>query len=297
MPTFRVTDDQDDRRLDRVLRQTFTKVPLGAIMKAIRSGDVRVDGRKSDGSNRLAAGSVINVPWTDEDKKETRTPKQKSDKFYEHIKTIYKDESIWVLDKPSNMPSQPDRSGTMSLIEYVWRELKCEQSSFRPALIGRLDRMVSGAVVAALDHKILRILEEMVRSRSITKIYRAVVHGEPPQRGEIALPLFKDASKNQVFVDERGASALTRYKTLRRGDGRSIVEIDLVTGRPHQARVHMASIGCPIFGDKKYGIDDEASRVMLHSSKIVFPDDSSLPSEIAGRIFKADPPKDFQMIL
>jgi 23S rRNA-/tRNA-specific pseudouridylate synthase len=119
-----------------------------------------------------------------------------------------------------------------------------------------------------------------------------VVLGDIQNEGEIDAPLLKDPESNTVKIDKDGQNALTRYKKLASIGKFSIVEIELVTGRPHQARVHMSSVGHPILGDKKYGGGNQAARPMLHSYSITLPQDLIIPEELRNKTFVAPIPKD-----
>jgi 23S rRNA-/tRNA-specific pseudouridylate synthase len=133
----------------------------------------------------------------------------------------------------------------------------------------------------------LRALSEAMREGQINKIYVAVVCGSAPEEGEIGIPLIKDSRRNVVRAaqaGEKGLDALTKFRKLS-GNGRySLLEVNLITGRPHQARVHLASAGHPIVGDTKYGARGElvTRRLMLHAKKISFSSDSELPDELRG---------------
>jgi 23S rRNA pseudouridine955/2504/2580 synthase len=287
--SFIVTPDQADRRLDRVLRGLYPGVPLSAIMKAIRKGDVRVNDAKSDGAARLSAGDAVSVPWIAEgagqNKSTERAPKNliKAPK----LRTILKTASVWFIDKPSGLLSQPASPGGDSVVTRAWAELEWHRADFRPALVGRLDRNVSGAMIIALDAPALRLLWSFMNEGLVKKIYRAIVLGRPEPDGEIDIPLLKDETSNKVTAGE-GVRALTRYRVLEARKKYSLVELELITGRPHQARAHMSAIGHPIAGDFKYGgslargTKTPRNRIFLHAYSLGFPDSPSLPDDIRG---------------
>ena len=291
---FTVTADQDGRRLDRVLRGLYRGVSLGAIMAAIRRGSVRVNGARSGGDARLAAGDVVAVPWAapeapfcggriwdDDDERE--------------LPTLFRDEDVWILEKPAGLLSQPDRNSGDSVITRVWSYLSWTRTDFRPTLVHRLDRGASGAIIAALAGPVLRELSELIREGMIKKTYRAVVSGVPPEAGEIDLPLLKSESGNMVAVDARGRRSVTRYRTLRSDGLSALVEMNLVTGRPHQARVHMSSIGHPIMGDAKYG-GRPAGRLFLHAYSLSFPDAHGLPQDLRNNVVTSRMPREFALL-
>ena len=285
---FVVSADQADRRVDRVLRGLFGDVPLGAIMRGIRKGQVRLNGGKTRGDERLSEGDTVEVPWGEGLEADTSPIRRLRE--YPPLTTLYRDEDIWCVEKESGLLSQPDRSGGDSLITRAWAELSWIRRDFRPALLHRLDRNVSGVVAIALNAPVLRTLARLMREGRIEKIYRTLVWGSLPAFGEIANSLYKDERENKVYVDERGKEALTRYRRIS-GDGRvSLVELELVTGRPHQARVHLASIGHPIVGDAKYGngnADGGATGLMLHAHSLSFPEDPDLSERVRGLTVEA----------
>jgi 23S rRNA pseudouridine955/2504/2580 synthase len=287
--TFTATPDQADRRLDRVLRGLFRDVPLGTIMKAIRKGSVRLNGAKTSADARLSDGDVVSTPWTVDTSpahhqnhltKQSAGPDKK-------LTTLFRNDDLWCVDKPAGLLSQPDRAGGDSLITRAWEILDWSRRDFRPALIGRLDRNVSGAEAIAMNAPALRALSEAMREGRINKIYAAVVCGNAPEEGEIDIPLIKDSQRNVVRAaksGEKGLDALSKFRKLS-GNGRySLLEVNLITGRPHQARVHLASAGHPIVGDIKYGArgGQAAHRLMLHAQKISFSPDSGLPDGLRG---------------
>ena len=286
-----ISADNDGRRVDRVLRTLWPGVPLGAIMKAIRTGEVRLDGKRTKGEARLAEGQRLTVPWEDGAKE---TPERlREAALAKPLETLYKDDFAWIVNKPAGLLTQPDERGGDSLITRALAELRWERSDYRPATVQRLDRNTSGAVIIALTGRAQRTLAELVRERKIRKIYRAVVEGEAPEKGKIDLPLLKDARTNTVRPDEGGQRALTLYRRIALCGSRSVVEAELVTGRPHQARAHLAAIGHPIAGDAKYG-GKMGKRPLLHARLVIFTDDAALPAALRGARIEAPLPDDMK---
>ncbi|MCW1712667.1 MULTISPECIES: RluA family pseudouridine synthase [Synergistaceae] len=292
---FYVTADQSGRRIDRLLRGMWPWVPLGAVMKAIRTGEVRLDARKVRPDTRVEEGQFLQVPWEDAMPDQRTADRDVRIPVRNSLETIYRDEYLWIINKPAGLLTQPDTKGGDSLITRVLTELAWARSDFRPSTVQRLDRNTSGAVIVALTGLSLRHLSELIRERRIRKIYLAVVQGRTEESGEIDLPVLKDPSSNTVRIDPDGQKALTRYRSISYGNGWSGVEAELVTGRSHQARVHFAAVGHPIIGDIKYGGDvKKAKRPLLHAYSLVFPDDEGLPENIKNREFTAPLPKDME---
>ncbi len=286
-----ISADNDGRRVDRVLRLMWPDVPLGAIMRALRTGEVRLDGRRTKGDVRLAEGQRLTVPWEDGAKEKTEQKRQHE--TGKRLSTLYKDDFAWIVDKQAGLLTQPDVRGGDSLITRALAELRWSRSDYRPATVQRLDRNTSGAVIIALSGRAQRILAEMVRERRIKKIYRAVVEGLIGESGSIELPLLKDTRTNISRPDANGKPALTLYRRIAFAGGNSVVETELVTGRPHQARAHLAAIGHPITGDVKYG-GSGAKRPLLHARLLIFPDDKDLPAGLRGAVIESPVPDDIQ---
>ena len=287
--SFTATSDQAERRLDRVLRGLFRDVPLGALMKAIRNGGVRLNGVRTSVDVRLSAGDVVSTPWTmvassSSDPEHLAKQAKRPDR---QLTTLFRSDDLWCVDKPAGLLSQPDRAGGDSLITRVWELLEWSRRDFKPALIGRLDRNVSGVEAIAMNAPALRALSETMREGRVKKIYVALVEGDTPDEGEVDVPLIKDTRRNFVRTaqaGEQGQDALTVFRKLS-GDGRySLLEVNLITGRPHQARVHLASVGHPIVGDTKYGRRGAAvmRALMLHAHKISFSPTACLPDGLRG---------------
>lgn len=287
---LKISADNDGRRVDRVLRTRWPEVPLGAIMRAVRTGSVRLDGRKTKPEERLSAGQTLTVPW----ELSNERPAADKQREFPRLDTLYRDGFVWIVNKPAGLLVQPDVKGGDSVVVRALSELGWDRSDYRPAPVQRLDRNTTGAVMIALSGAAQRLLAELIRDRKIKKIYHAVVEGSISEQGRIDTPLKKDAAANLVRPDAQGQPALTIYRRLADFGGRSLVELQLVTGRPHQARVHLASVGHPVTGDVKYGSGHGARRPLLHARALVFPDCAALPSELWGRTISAPLPEDMK---
>ena len=293
--TLKISQDDNDRRLDRTLRSLFKWVTLGEIMKSIRVGEVRVNGKRiRDCSTHIYAGDELTVKWPLE-----RQEKSFSRKSWGDIKIIFQGQNVLILNKPSGILVQPDEKDGDSVITRVWSM----NENSRAAAVHRLDRNTTGVLAVALNGEALRALEKLFKERKITKNYLAIVKGKAPEKKLIDAPLLKDSENNLVRVSPKGLTALTnceRLGTDKNGEF-SLVKLELLTGRTHQARVHMSHIKHPIVGDKKYG-DYELNksiknikRPLLHAYTLSFPEDvAPCLNEIAGAEFKAQIPDDIQ---
>ncbi|MBQ3646738.1 MAG: RluA family pseudouridine synthase [Synergistaceae bacterium] len=301
--SFKITQDDNDRRLDRTLRSIFKWVTLGEIMKSIRKGEVRINSKRiHDPGVHIYEGDELTVKWP----LKNENTDERLTKFTSlgKIKIIYQGQNVLILNKPSGILVQPDEAGGDSVISRVWGFMK----SKTPAAVHRLDRNTTGVLAVALHGDSLRELEKLFKERKIRKIYRAIVTGRVNDSDEIIIdaPLLKDAENNIVKVSDDGLTAITKCKCLKISkDGKfSFVEIELLTGRTHQARVHMSHIKHPILGDKKYGdfkvnkLMKNITRPLLHAYELDFPDNlNEALNEIAGKKFFAEIPDDMKNFL
>ena len=299
---IKINQDNDGRRLDRTLRSLFKWVTLGEIMKAIRKGDVRINSKRvREPGTHLNTGDELSVIWplnNNNSDKESRVFRHSS---WGKIKILFQGDNVLILDKPSCMLVQPDEPGGDSVISRVWGVLGTKT----PAAVHRLDRNTTGVLAVALHGDSLRAMEELFKQRLIRKFYLAIVTGRAPDNVLIDAPLVKDPDNNLVRVDDNaGVKAMTKCEFIAGDKNFSLVKLELLTGRTHQARVHMAYIKHPILGDRKYGSfsanreNKNITRPLLHAWQLEFPEkvNDSL-SEIAGRKFTAPIPEDMKIFI
>jgi 23S rRNA pseudouridine955/2504/2580 synthase len=295
-----VTEDHDGRRLDRIIRSIWPALPLSAIMRAIRKGEVRLDAvRAKDAGLRVSSGQELYVPW-----EEPGAHRKAPLRHWGTVPVLWRGKNVVVIDKPANLLVQPDVKGGDSVVTRVWSMFGSGDLGFSPAAAHRLDRNTTGALAVALSGEALRGLERLFRERLVVKRYLAVVVGTLPEKGTIDVPLLKDELSNWVRVGD-GKTAKTRYRRLFTDGELSLASIELLTGRTHQARAHLAHIGHPILGDRKYGNIEinrrwraAAGRPLLHAHELGFP--GELPEalfDLEGKTFKADPPQDMAALL
>jgi len=253
-----------DQRLDKFLFKHLENAPQSLIYKGIRKGRVKVNGKKSDISYKLAVGDKLELYINDEFF-ETPDATEFLDMKFE-LKVVYEDEHILVADKPAGLLVHEDAGERRrTLINYVKAYLfqKGEynpalEQSFAPALCHRIDRNTAGLVITAKTAVALRVLNDKFKHREVDKFYLATVCGKvSPPFGELRNYLFKDSKQNRVYVydtPQRGAAlAVSRYKTVKFDGENTLVEVELISGRTHQIRAQFAHIGNPLLGDGKYG--------------------------------------------
>ncbi|MDF2926068.1 MAG: RluA family pseudouridine synthase [Paenibacillaceae bacterium] len=218
----------------------------------------------------------------------------------EEIPVIYEDNHLLVVVKPVNMPTQEDESKDLDLLTALKQDLKTRHAKPGNVFLGlvhRLDRPVGGVMVFGKTSKASSRLSDAVRTRSFGKRYLAVVHGRPePAAGSLTHYLLKDTRTNTVKTVAKNShpdakEAVLDYEVLAAGDGYSLVRIELHTGRSHQIRVQMAAIGCPLYGDQKYGAERNkpGQQLSLWSVELSF-EHPTLQKQV---IFNSTPPPSF----
>lgn len=265
MKSVTIGKNDANQRLDKFLTKSCPDLPKALMYKYIRIKRIKVNGKRAEISTRLNVGDVVDMYINDEFfiRKETVYDFMSASK---NIDIVYEDHNILLLNKKVGLLCHPDDNEYIdNLIARVKRYLfeskkwnPDDESSFTPALVNRIDRNTSGIVICAKNAESLRILNQKMKDRELHKHYLCVVFGTPKKKEALLEGyLVKDEKKNKVFVSDKpvaeGKIIKTKYKVLSSKDNLSLVEIDLLTGRTHQIRAHMAHIGHPLLGDGKYG--------------------------------------------
>ena len=275
------------QRLDRFLAKAVPLMPASLAQKYIRIKRIKLNGKRAERDSRLNEGDVLQLYINDE-----FFDKPSQDNAYLTVATpklsiVYEDEHVLLVDKRPGIAVHPHdgaeygRTLIDHILSYLYQKkdwLPRAENAFTPALCNRIDRNTGGIVIAAKTAEALRVLNQKIKNREMDKRYFAIVEGTPkPREGSLKGYLFKDAKKNRVFVTDTpqpGAKTCqTNYKVLASGNGLSLVECQLITGRTHQIRAQFAHAGHPLLGDGKYGkLDKRFDRNIqaLYSYKLTF---------------------------
>ena len=288
MKEYTIGPNDAGQRLDRWLAKALPLLPAPLAQKYIRLKRVKVNGKGAARDYRLCQGDLLQLYINDEFFDAPAEDNAFLSVFRPMLDVVYEDDNIIVCNKRPGLLCHPDQGEYVATLithiqAYLYQKKEWSprrENSFAPALCNRIDRNTGGLVIAAKTAEALRILNDKIKDREISKFYLAAVVGKmvPPQ-GELKGFLLKDEAKNQVQVYRKpvpgGKTAVTRYRTLETRNGLSLVECELLTGRTHQIRAQFAAAGHPLAGDGKYGRRSDNEKLdrkgqALWSYKLVF---------------------------
>lgn len=329
MKEIHITSNEAGQRLDKLLAKYLREAPKSFLYKMLRKKNITLNGKKAQGNEQLSCGDCVRLFLSDEtvekfrgvsaapqNKKAVRSAQGKQ--HFAKLDVIYEDTHIILINKPSGMLSQKAQPEDISLVEHLTAYLlqtesltEAQLELFRPAVCNRLDRNTSGIVIAGKSLAGLQEMSRLLKERTVRKFYRCIVKGEMSGSQYLDGYLVKDEKTNKVTVSKlshgkEDKRIETQYKTLASSGGLSLLEVHLITGRSHQIRAHLASIGHPILGDMKYGdaaLNKKYRELygirsqLLHAYRLEFPEIEGCLSYLSDKVFCAAMPEKYSALI
>ena len=310
MKLITVHKQEEGQRLVKLLGAYLKEAPNSFFYKMLRKKNITLNGKKADGTEKLKCGDEIRLFLSDETYEKFAGKVQPKEKFpMAKLNIVYEDSNVIFINKPAGMLSQKSVPSDVSLNEYLlgyleksgqWKQE--ESKAFRPSVCNRLDRNTSGMVICGKSMAGLQQMAALLKDRSLHKYYLCLVKGVMTESQHLEGYLLKDENSNQVKIfqkeTEGAAHIITEYEPLYTDDEATLLKVTLVTGKSHQIRAHLSSIGHPIIGDPKYG-DRKVNAFfrethgiknqMLHAWKLTFPELAEPLDNLSEKSFEAEP--------
>lgn len=308
MRSITVKKNDAGQRLDKFLTKSVKGLPMSLMYKFIRTKKIKVGGKRTDGKYMLSEGDVIDLYIKDEFFGSPENDKSALTHIEPKIDVVYEDENIILVNKRPGVVVHEDKDARdntliMHIQAYLYKKGEYDptgEQSFAPALCNRIDRNTGGIVVAAKNAAALREMNEKIKNNEISKFYLCAVKGIMLKKSDTLTGyLIKDSATNTVTVYDRkvkdAKNIITKYRVLAEKNGNSLLEVELVTGRTHQIRAHMAHIGHPLLGDGKYGVNRGEKRdgykyqaLYAYRIRFDFADDSGTLGYLRGKTVELD---------
>ncbi len=325
MHQIEIRENEAGQRLDKFLHKFMPLAPTSFFYKMLRKKNITLNGKKAEGSEKLSFGDQISFYLSEETIKgfqkkneiHNKLIQDEYEKAFKELKgilVIYEDEHVIIMNKPAGILSQKAKPTDVSLNEWMIGYLLANNclnagqlSTFKPSVCNRLDRNTIGLVIGAKSLAGSQKMNELISSRRIRKFYRMLVKGRVEKEEVLEGYLIKDEKSNKVHLvknstEEKSSYIKTRYYPVREFSDKTLVETELITGKPHQIRVHLASTGHPLLGDYKYGdraFNDKYKRQfhinsqLLYACRLELPEMEAPFEALSCRVIEAPVPDEF----
>lgn len=316
MREIEIKPNDAGQRFDKYLKKLLCNASGSFIYKMLRKKNIVLNGKKADGSEKLKSGDFVKLFLSDETYLKFTVNSEVVQKEYEALRklpvkdlqVVFEEDDILVINKPAGLLSQKANPNDISANEWILAyliqtgKLSFEDfMTFRPSICNRLDRNTSGLLIAGKSLKGLQEMAKVLQERTVKKYYRCIVAGEWKETTYLKGYLTKDEASNRVTITDTKISdeskeIETEYRPVTNWKGYTELEVHLITGRSHQIRAHLASVGCPIIGDTKYG-DTSVNRYFRDQQKLRFQLLHAYRMELEdGRVLIAEVPAKFKEV-
>ena len=334
MISTKISPNEAGQRFDTYLKKLLQNAPDSFIYKMLRKKNIVLNGKKADGKEKLRPDDEVTLFLAEEtygkfsgksdaDTMDITQYVQACQKL-ESLHILYEDEHILIVDKPSGILSQKSGPEDLSVNEWLIGYLLSQKTlaadslgTFKPSVCNRLDRNTSGMVVCGKTLAGSQYLSRIIKDKTLEKYYYCLVSGELTIRERVTGYLYKDTLRNKVAVYQHQEEIPnsfkkdsvyidTAFRSIRKANGITLLEVQLFTGKTHQIRAHLSALGYPIIGDPKYGdtaVNQAFARrgvhcQLLHAHKLIFPKTSEhMFLKTSDRIVECPPPALFEKLM
>lgn len=318
-----IRENEAGQRFDKFIHKYMPLAPSSFIYKMLRKKDITLNGKRTEGKEKLVKGDQVVFFLSEEtisgfqNRESSIGEYQRAYMKFKEIRVIYEDPGILILNKPANILSQKAEKTDISANEWVigyllaTNQITTEQlKTFKPSICNRLDRNTQGLIIGSKSLASSQAMTELIRLHQVRKFYRLFVKGRIDKEELLEGYLTKENEKNLVHLtekaDENASYIKTRYYPLKHFADRTLMEVELITGKTHQIRIHMAGIGHPILGDYKYGdrACNEKYRTkygiksqLLYACRLEFEKLEEPLKWLSGKTVIAPVPKEFTILM